>query len=143
MFSTGPGTPLYSPTWIPVSQGNYAGTCIFLVVLAFIFRALVSLRSVLKRRGIEADLNIGYTIISKRLSKKGTNSDPPSAQSPLKEDAEEETVRLVRRPVKVVRPWRLTTGGLRAVVDVVTAGVVYLLWAPFHCLFQPITFADT
>lgn len=50
MFSSGPGTPLYSLTWIPVSEGNYSGTCVFPIVLAVIFRALVALRSVLKRR---------------------------------------------------------------------------------------------
>ena len=126
MFSTGPGTPLYSPTWIPVSEGNYAGTCLFLVVLAFIFRALVSLRSILKRRGIEANLNSRYTIISRRPAG-GTDSDLQSATSPLKENIEEDNVIVVHRPVKVVRPWRFTTDGARAVVDVMTVGVVYLL----------------
>ncbi|KIN00004.1 hypothetical protein OIDMADRAFT_126242, partial [Oidiodendron maius Zn] len=113
--------------WIPVSEGNYSGTCIFLVVLAFIFRALVSLRSVLKRRGLEAGLRSGCTIISERPSEKGTNSDLQSAKSPLKENVEDENVIVVCWPVKVVRPWRFTTGGARAVVDVMTVGVVYLL----------------
>jgi solute carrier family 31 (copper transporter), member 1 len=142
MFSTGPGTPLYSPTWIPVSEGNYAGTCLFLVVLAFIFRALVSLRSILKRRAIDTDLNSRYTIISRRPAE-DINNDPQSPRSPLKENIDEDNVIVVRRPVKVVRPWKLTPAVVRSVVDVVTVGVVYLLWAPFHSLFENKIIADT
>lgn len=81
-------------------------------------------------------LNSGYAIISKRPSTNGI------AQFPLKEDVEEETVILVHRPMKVIRPWRLTAGGLRAFIDLVTAGVVYLLWARSISIVST-TFADT
>jgi len=44
VFFTSAHTPLYSKAWTPAGAGTYAGTCIFLVVLAFIFRALLALR---------------------------------------------------------------------------------------------------
>ncbi|KAI3336047.1 Ctr copper transporter [Ustulina deusta] len=38
-------TPLYSLAWTPNNTHAYAGTCIFLIVLAVIHRALMALRS--------------------------------------------------------------------------------------------------
>ncbi|KAI0855903.1 Ctr copper transporter [Xylaria cubensis] len=38
-------TPLWSLAWTPNSTHAYAGTCIFLIVLATIHRALIALRS--------------------------------------------------------------------------------------------------
>ncbi|CAK7201830.1 hypothetical protein SEUCBS139899_004545 [Sporothrix eucalyptigena] len=38
-------TPLFSSAWTPSTTGQYAGTCIFLILLAVIHRALVAFRS--------------------------------------------------------------------------------------------------
>ncbi|CAK7236610.1 hypothetical protein SBRCBS47491_009697 [Sporothrix bragantina] len=38
-------TPLFSTAWTPSNTGQYAGTCIFLIILAVIHRALVAFRS--------------------------------------------------------------------------------------------------
>jgi hypothetical protein len=38
-------TPLFSLDWTPTNGGQYAGTCIFLIVLAIIFRFILALRS--------------------------------------------------------------------------------------------------
>lgn len=38
-------TPLFSDRWTPATTGQYAGTCIFLIILAVIHRALVAFRS--------------------------------------------------------------------------------------------------
>ncbi|KAK2765087.1 hypothetical protein FQN54_008786 [Arachnomyces sp. PD_36] len=43
-------TPLYSHQWTPTSAGNYAATCIFLVVLAVIGRALIAFKAILEHR---------------------------------------------------------------------------------------------
>jgi solute carrier family 31 (copper transporter), member 1 len=43
-FFTGTSTALFSESWIPSSASQYAGTCIFLIVLSTIFRALVAVR---------------------------------------------------------------------------------------------------
>ena len=43
-FFTSTSTPLFSLSWSPSTAGQYAGTCIFLIVLAALFRALVAIR---------------------------------------------------------------------------------------------------
>ncbi|CAG8952715.1 hypothetical protein HYFRA_00008959 [Hymenoscyphus fraxineus] len=43
-FFTSTVTPLYSLSWSPDSAGKYAGTCIFLIAFATIFRALLAIR---------------------------------------------------------------------------------------------------
>ncbi|CAH0050764.1 unnamed protein product [Clonostachys solani] len=41
-------TPLFSSAWAPTTTGQYAGTCIFLIFLALIFRVLIAFRPVLE-----------------------------------------------------------------------------------------------
>jgi hypothetical protein len=55
-------------------------------MLAFIFRALISLRSVLKRRGIGTNLSSHYTIVSKRPAEVAEVAvgDLQSVTAPLK-----------------------------------------------------------
>lgn len=43
-FFTSSTTPLFSMAWQPHNLGQYAGTCIFCIVLATTFRALLALR---------------------------------------------------------------------------------------------------
>jgi hypothetical protein len=43
-------TPLFSERWTPQNIGEYAGTCIFLIVLAVILRVLLALRPILETR---------------------------------------------------------------------------------------------
>jgi hypothetical protein len=42
--------------WMPMSSSAYAGTCIFLILLAVIFRFLIAFKSVLENRWIDAEL---------------------------------------------------------------------------------------
>lgn len=72
--------------------------------------------------------SIVVTLLSQRPSEEST--DPQTRTSLLKENIEEDNITVVRRRIQVVRPWRLATDGTRAVVDTVTVGVLYLLWAP-------------
>ncbi|EME50332.1 hypothetical protein DOTSEDRAFT_120864 [Dothistroma septosporum NZE10] len=44
VFFTATDTPLYSMAWMPKSTGQYAGTCIFLILLAIVFRSLLAVR---------------------------------------------------------------------------------------------------
>ncbi|PNS18804.1 hypothetical protein CAC42_5343 [Sphaceloma murrayae] len=44
-FFTSTSTALYSEDWTPNSTGQYAGTCIFLIALCILFRALVAIRA--------------------------------------------------------------------------------------------------
>lgn len=93
-FFTGTSTALWSSDWIPNTAGVYAGTCIFLIVFAAIFRTLVATRMHLVLFLDGAHVNI--EVISKRLT--------------------------ARR-----RRWRTKEATVRASLDVVLAGMSYLL----------------
>lgn len=86
-------------SWTPKSAGQYAGTCIFLILLAAVFRALIAFRvnfydilTAAKRRRIRGMDSTHY------LCDKAT-----------------------------LRPWRANEAVTAAFTDVVIAGVSYLL----------------
>ena len=128
MFSTGTGTPLYCLKWMPMSISAYAGTCIFLILLAIIFRFLIAVKSVLEQRWIDAELDRRYVvIIRKQNTKERISSDSDSKIALLTENGVEGDVMVVRKHMKGTMPWSITTDGPRAAVDVVIAGILYLL----------------
>ena len=94
-------TPLFSMAWMPNSTGQYAGTCIFLIALAAIFRALLAIRlnlfrflRVVRHQGKEDAIYLdGY-------------GDQSTAD---------------------IRPWRANDAVWIASMDVVVGGVAYLL----------------
>ncbi|KIW18596.1 hypothetical protein PV08_02885 [Exophiala spinifera] len=103
VFFTGTQTPLYSTAWTPSSTGQYAGTCIFLIVLAVIFRAILAIRSVFPRDRYSATLL-------------GPDHDKPTVR----------TMEFTTRGIQA-RPWTAHEAVSRAALDVVLAGVSYLL----------------
>jgi solute carrier family 31 (copper transporter), member 1 len=44
VFFTSVTTPLFSYAWTPTGEGQYAGTCIFLIIFAAIFRGILAVR---------------------------------------------------------------------------------------------------
>ena len=101
-FFTSTSTPLYSMSWMPNSTGQYAGTCIFLIAFAAIFRALLAVRvkffevlAVVKHRR-RGELMYSYT------DTKSTSSE--------------------------VRPWRACEAVMLGFMDVILAGLGYLLF---------------
>jgi hypothetical protein len=54
-------------------------------------------------------------------------SDSDSKRMILTENGVEEDVMVVKKRSMGIRPWRLTTDPLRAIMDTVIAGVAYLL----------------
>lgn len=102
VFFTSTSTPLYSSAWTPKSTGQYAGTCIFIIALAFVMRALVALR-------------VNFLGIWDNWSwKHGPDAffDKPGGCAPACQGP---------------RPWRINESAVRACLDVVLAGVSYLL----------------
>lgn len=99
-FFTSTTTPLFSMAWMPSSAGQYAGTCIFLIALATIFRALLAIRLNLfeflgvVRHQRKEDAVYGY----------GSDNTPS------------------------IRPWRANEAVWIASMDVVIGGVGYLLY---------------
>lgn len=109
-------TPLYSVKWTPSTTGQYAGTCIFIIILAAIFRSLFSYRAMQEHRWRDVELKRRQVIV------------------PGKEDRDENGARLAEKDIgagsrkgRGGRPWRISTDVPRAFLDTVIAGVGYLL----------------
>lgn len=100
-FFTSTSTPLYSDAWTPASTGAYAGTCIFLIALAVLFRGIIALRC-------------NFLTIWARWSRLRHGGI-------LEYEHEDEYVKQKRRP------WRINEAAARAVLDTTLAGVSYLL----------------
>ncbi|KAF2866941.1 Ctr copper transporter [Massariosphaeria phaeospora] len=98
-FFTSTTTPLFTMTWTPTSTGQYAGTCIFLIVFAAIFRALLAIR-----------FNIDELMAS---IKRGRGDD----QMPL----------YTGEAKRARRPWRANEAAMLGAMDVLVGAVSYLL----------------
>jgi len=86
-------TPLYSSMWTPKSVGGYAGTCIFLVVLATIFRALLAVKAWKETAWLDAEFNRRYVTVAGKLPKsERIVEDSDSKKMILSENGVEEDV---------------------------------------------------
>ncbi|TVY91021.1 hypothetical protein LAWI1_G003248 [Lachnellula willkommii] len=127
-FFTSTVTPVYSAMWTPTSTGQYAGTCIFLIILATIFRGLLAIKAWKETAWMDAEFNRRYvTVAGKESQAKRISSDSDSKRMYLSENGVEEDVFVVKKRTMGTRPWRITTDPVRAVMDTVIAGVGYLL----------------
>jgi copper transporter 1 len=100
-FFTSTETPLYSKDWTPSGAGQYAGTCIFLIVLASVFRGLLALRTRLPMLW-----------------------DQRSDVERQKDTKDQEWGAAADRAKE---PWRVNEALARATLDTILAGVSYLL----------------
>ncbi|KAM0716251.1 hypothetical protein Q7P37_007696 [Cladosporium fusiforme] len=105
VFFTSTKTPLYSNSWTPNNSGQYAGTCIFLIILAVIFRALLAVRCNV------AGLRAWFS--------------PHRALSHPEEAHHEHDD--WKQPPPTHRPWNINEALLRAIMDTVLAGASYLM----------------
>lgn len=121
-------TSLYSTAWTPANAGQYAGTCIFLVVLAITFRGLIAAKAWKEAAWMNAEFNRRYVTVVDRVSKaESIISDASSEKMVLSSNGVEENVMVVKKKGMGVRPWRMSVDPVRAVIDTVLAGVGYLL----------------
>jgi copper transporter 1 len=100
-FFTSTETPLYSKDWTPSNTGQYAGTCIFLIVLAFVSRGLLALR-------------IRFLALWDRRSNDECRMNAKDVECGAADKAARE-------------PWRVNKALARAILDTILAGVSYLL----------------
>lgn len=132
-FFTATDTPLYSYGWTPKSTGSYAGTCIFLIFLAILMRVLLALKAFQEERWLDAELKRRYVAVagrgklSERIRNGTSDEEEPRKSMVLSENGVEEEVIVVRKKGKVTKPWRWSVDLARAAMDVVIAGVGYLL----------------
>jgi len=127
-FFTSTATPLYSAMWTPKNIGQYAGTCIFIIILATLFRALLAVKAWRETAWMDAEFNRRYVTVAGKLPKsERISSDTDSKRMILTENGVEEEVMVVKKRSMETRPWRITVDPVRAVFDTVIAGVGYLL----------------
>ncbi|TID25803.1 Ctr copper transporter protein [Venturia nashicola] len=96
-FFTSSTTPLYSMAWTPKSVGQYAGTCIFLIAFTTIFRALLAVR-----------VNM-FEVLARVKGRRG-------GEYPYALECKASS-----------RPWRVNEAVMVASMDVILAGIGYLL----------------
>jgi hypothetical protein len=129
VFTNSHNTPLYSSRWTPNSAGSYAGTCIFLIILASILRGLIAFKSIAEQRWLAQARNRRPVVVKGKMTEAEKIDKDPDAKA-----ASLMTAQGVEEPVKVVRayahgavPFRLSVDVPRALIVFVIAGVSYLL----------------
>jgi hypothetical protein len=134
-FTNAHDTPLFSNQWTPNSAGTYAGTCIFLIVLAVISRMLAAYRHVLEAKWYDRHVNRRYLTVSSEPI--GDQEKAAGPEAPSEDNNATLTLRGKREEVKVIRtsmqhgihvvPWKFDTDLPRACIFTVQHGVGYLL----------------
>jgi Ctr copper transporter family len=128
IFQTSMATPLYSAAWTPNSVGAYAGTCIFLIVLAVILRGILAYKAIREAKWLDVELQRRYVVVNgKESMAERLSKDSMARPIVLSENGVEENVMVVQRKKAITRPWRITVDPVRACLDVLIAGVGYLL----------------
>lgn len=129
VFTNSHSTPLYSNSWTPSSGGSYAGTCIFLVVLAIILRCLLAVKAVVEHRWVAKARDRRYVLVKGKGTEAGRIEVDIDAKtgSLITAQGVEENVKVVRSAGRDVMPFRLSVDLPRAGLIVVIAGVSYLL----------------
>jgi hypothetical protein len=123
-------TSLYSTSWTPSSNGTYAATCIFLIVIASLLRALYAVRAILEQKWVDQALNRRYIVVAgeKPEAEKIMADEDRKSAVLVSPNGVEEKVVVVRRNARTVTPWRTRTDLARAGLFTVTTGVAYLLY---------------
>ncbi|KAF2083306.1 putative Ctr copper transporter [Saccharata proteae CBS 121410] len=128
VFFTSSSTPLFSSSWTPRTTGQYAGTCIFLIVLAVIFRILFAAKHLLEERWHAQAIDRRYVVVADKTPEaERISTDADSKTGILTANGVEESVRVVHAPAMRLQPWRFSVDLPRALLVTVIAGVGYLL----------------
>lgn len=132
VFTNTHDTPLFSSTWTPTSSGTYAGTCIFLIILAIIDRCLIAFKATMEHHWLATHLNRRYIAIAGKTTEAGRIDADPDAKlaSLVTAQGVEESVKVVRNTSHGPVPWRFSVDLPRAVLFLCIAGVSYLLYEP-------------
>ena len=122
-------TPLYSSNWVPSSAGAYAGTCIFLIIVASTLRCLFALKAVLEQRWLAKARSRRYVVVKGKGTEAGKIDSDPAAKTGalVTTNGVEENVKIIRSDTRGAVPFRLSIDVPRAGLVTVIAGVAYLL----------------
>jgi copper transporter 1 len=127
-FFTATDTPLYSMSWTPSSAGAYAGTCIFLILLAITLRVLFTAKSFLDAKARSSALRRRYVVVEgqQAVGDKAFN-DASSTTGILMTNGLQENVRIVEATAQHTQPWRFSVDLPRAAILTLATAVGYLL----------------
>jgi len=121
-------TPLWSLSWTPSSSGQYAGTCIFLILLSVLFRGLMVGKHLLEIRWADQAWKRRYiTVANGTPFSERLKSDTNAGRGVLTANGVEENVAIVTRASHGPQPWRFSVDLPRAFLSMIIAGVGYLL----------------
>lgn len=129
VFQNSYNTRLYSSSWHPTSTGAYAGTCLFLIVLAALLRGLYAGKHLLEQRWHDKALERRYIRVQGSPTEaQRIDADADGSYGTLvTARGKEESVRVVTHRSRPVMPWRLSVDLPRALYTTLTAGIGYLL----------------
>lgn len=134
VFTTRMDTPLWSAQWTPNSSGTYAGTCIFLAVLAIISRLLTAYQHLLEVRWHDKAVKRRYITVAgatgiPRATSVDLNVPEKSQEATLTTNGLDERVRVLRVSRRGIetKPWRLSTDLPRSILFTIQSGIRYLL----------------
>lgn len=121
-------TALYVEAWTPNSVGTYAASCIFLVVLAVLLRALLAAKSIQEAKWLDQELKRRYVVVNGRQTlQENLSAEDLKQQMVLSANGVEEQVTVVQKSHQHARPWRISVDPIRAIVDTLIAAVGYFL----------------
>lgn len=139
VFTTVHNTPLYSKAWTPTSTGAYAGTCIFLIILAILSRLLQAWRHTLEQKFRDRAMKRRYVVVRGDQEGEQDSDQFSDVSEAAKEKSEQQAILTSRgldEKVRVITaksrsketaPWRISTDLPRACVYTIQAGLGYLL----------------
>lgn len=129
VFTNSQSTPLYSTSWTPTSTAQYAGTCLFLILLAMTLRGLLAAKHILEIRWSAQAHDRRYVVVQGRTPESGNIENSPDAKdgSLITAQGVEERVKVVRSVKQQVIPFRLSVDVPRAGLTFVIVGIAYLL----------------
>ena len=130
LFANSQDTPLFASGWTPTSTGSYAGTCIFLIALAIIARALLAFKAVMEQRWLHAARQRRYVVVAGQTPESERVAADADSKAGVLMTAQgvEEKVRVVHRATgPPVMPFRFSVDLPRALLVTLIVGVGYLL----------------
>lgn len=129
VFTNSHTTPLYSSSWTPSTSGQYAGTCIFLILLGVTFRGLLAAKHTLEIRWSAKARNRRYVVVRGQApASERIENDPDAKEGSLvTAQGVEERVKVVKATKQPTIPFRLSVDVPRAALVFVIAAIGYLL----------------
>jgi hypothetical protein len=133
IFTTSISTPLYTSQWTPTTAEGYAGTCVFLITLAVISRALSVWRHFLEIRWHDKAIERRYVTISdetiavrERLCGFAADKHTEAILTSAERDVLSRSSGIARKTFRTTL-LNISTNFPRACIFVLQAGVGYLL----------------